>query len=69
MIFTGVAGACPACPVGREARERVYEQDFARNMLIALVPFALVGIASGYAERIGKSRANPGAETGADPHA
>jgi hypothetical protein len=47
----------------------VYEQDFARNLLIALLPFALVGIASGYAERIGKTRPNPGAETGADPHA
>jgi hypothetical protein len=56
LAVSGAASACPGCPVGREARQQFYEQDFVRNLFVALLPFAMVGVASVYAERVGKNR-------------
>lgn len=56
LAASSAAGACPGCPVGREARQQVYEQHFARNLLVALLPFAMVGLASLCAERVGQNR-------------
>jgi hypothetical protein len=53
------AWACPSCPVGRLARQQVCDQGFTHNLVIAIVPFALIGIASIWAERIGKNPAPP----------
>ena len=47
--------ACPNCPVGRAARQQAWEDGLATNLLIALVPFVLVGMVSLWAERIGKA--------------
>ena len=53
-LVTGTTWACPSCPVGRTARQQVWEQGFAHNLLIAIAPFILVGLACLWAERIGK---------------
>ncbi len=63
LAAPAAAYACPACPVGREARQQVYERDFTRNLLVALLPFAMVGFASVCAERVGKGR-KPSSGTG-----
>ena len=43
--------ACPSCPVGQTARQQVFDQDFGSNLMIALVPFLLVGLVARWAER------------------
>ncbi len=48
--------ACPNCSVGRVARQQVLGEGLAMNLLIALVPFIIVGIVSLWAEQIGKAR-------------
>jgi hypothetical protein len=53
-LITSTSWACPSCPVGRTARQQVWDQGFAQNLLIAVVPFVLVGFACLWAERIGK---------------
>lgn len=50
------AWACPNCPVGRVARQQVWDDGLATNLVIALVPFILVGMVSVWAERIGRAR-------------
>lgn len=50
---TTVAYACPSCPVGRTARQQVFDQDFGTNLLIAFVPFLLVGLVARWAEGLG----------------
>jgi hypothetical protein len=52
----GAAWACPNCPVGRAARQQVCDDGLATNLVIALVPFLLVGAVSVWAERIGRAR-------------
>ena len=52
----GAAWACPNCPVGRAARQQVFDDGLATNLVIALVPFILVGMVSVWAERIGRAR-------------
>ena len=49
-----VARACPDCLVGRAARTQVWDQDFAFHLTVALIPFALVALASAWADRIGR---------------
>jgi hypothetical protein len=46
--------ACPSCPIGQLARQQVCELGLAQNLLIAVVPFVLIGAAAAWAERIGK---------------
>lgn len=48
--------ACPNCAVGRVARQQVWEEGLATNLVIALAPFVIVGMVSLWAERIGKAR-------------
>jgi len=48
------AWACPDCPVGRAARQQALGDGLATRLLIALLPFAFVGLASFWAERIGR---------------
>lgn len=36
--------ACPNCPTARAARVEVFDQDFGRNLLMALAPFLVVGV-------------------------
>jgi hypothetical protein len=49
-----VGWACPACPIGKTAREQVLASGFAQNLLIALAPFILIGATCLWVERIGK---------------
>jgi hypothetical protein len=37
------AAACPNCALGREARREVWNDDFAFNLCVALLPFVLIG--------------------------
>ena len=50
------AWACPNCPAVRAARQQVCDDGLAENLMVALVPFVLVGVASAWAERIGRAR-------------
>ncbi len=52
--------ACPDCEAGREARSQAWAEGFGFNVAIALAPFALLGAASAWANRIGR----PGARAG-----
>jgi hypothetical protein len=48
------AWACPSCPPARAARQQVWDDGIATNLVIALVPFLLVAMVSVWAERIGR---------------
>lgn len=50
------AWACPRCAVGITARQQVWDDGFATNLVVALVPFVLVVMVSVWAERIGRAR-------------
>jgi hypothetical protein len=50
------AWACPRCAVGITARQQVWDDGFATNLVVALVPFVLVAMVSVWAERIGRAR-------------
>jgi hypothetical protein len=50
------ARACPDCTIGRVARNLVWHDDFAFNLLVAAAPFTLVIAASVWAERLGRPR-------------
>ena len=54
VAYASLGAACPSCPVGREAREQVFNQQFGTNLLIAAAPFVVVGLVSLWAERVGK---------------
>jgi hypothetical protein len=58
VVFTGagIAQCCPRCEVGQLARQQVFGPGFMSNLLIAVLPFLFVAIASVWAERIGKPR-------------
>jgi hypothetical protein len=58
LALTPPAEACPDCAVGREARSLVWTEDFARNLLLAVVPFLLIGAVSALANRIGEAEAS-----------
>jgi hypothetical protein len=51
---TEVARACPDCALGTAARALVWSQDFAFNLVVALLPFAVVVTGSVLADRIGR---------------
>ncbi|MDP9151180.1 MAG: hypothetical protein M3O36_14730 [Myxococcota bacterium] len=50
--------ACPNCAVGRQARSEVWNDDFGKNLFVALLPFILIGAICVRAERIGRTRSN-----------
>lgn len=54
-LQAAVARACPDCAVGRAARRRVWLDDFALNLAVALLPFLVVAAVSLWADRIGRS--------------
>jgi hypothetical protein len=54
LVAGGDAWACPSCPVGRAARQQLLDDDFGRNLVIALAPFLVVGLVARWAERIGR---------------
>jgi hypothetical protein len=56
LTTTLTAWACPDCEVGRAARQLAWEDSVAANLMIAVVPFALVAMVSLWAERIGRAR-------------
>jgi hypothetical protein len=58
LLLTSSApiGACPGCPVGRSAREQVFQDGFAMNLLVAILPFAVVGLVCMWVERPGRVR-------------
>jgi hypothetical protein len=54
LTATLTAWACPDCQVGRAARQLVWDDGIAMNLMVALVPFVLVAMVSLWAERIGR---------------
>jgi hypothetical protein len=54
LTITLTTWACPDCQVGRAARQQVWEDSLAMNLIIALVPFVLVAMVSLWADRIGR---------------
>ena len=66
LLSPGLAGACPSCPLGRQARAEVWSQSFGLYLLIALLPFLIIGAACWCLE----SPRSPGARLkGQGPHA
>ncbi|MCW5833617.1 MAG: hypothetical protein KIS78_14540 [Labilithrix sp.] len=57
LLIASASSACPSCPVGRAARQDVFDQDFGTNLMIALFPFLVIGLVSRAAERIGRPAA------------
>lgn len=49
-----VAGVCPSCPVGETARQQVIDDGFGMHLLVAVLPFLLVGLASRWAYGMGR---------------
>jgi hypothetical protein len=43
--------ACPDCLAGRMARQQVWSDDLVVNVLIALVPFIVIGAVSIWTQR------------------
>ena len=58
-MVAGPAGACPDCTVGREARAQLWSDGFGLNLLLALVPFLVIGAVSLWANRIGRAAEPP----------
>jgi hypothetical protein len=75
IVFALLAGwavspvlACPNCAVGREARSEVWDDQFARNLAYALLPFVVIGLVSLQVDAIGRrdrtSAIQPGTSRG-----
>lgn len=56
LLTTSAVWGCPSCPVGITARQQVLDQDFGQNLVIAVVPFLLVGLVARWAERRDRGR-------------
>jgi hypothetical protein len=54
VVAVTPARACPSCPAGRQARSEVWNDDFGFNLLVALLPFLVVGAICARAEAIGR---------------
>lgn len=52
--LTSSARACPDCAVGKQARSALWDDDFTRNLVVALLPFLVVGLASYQLNAIGR---------------
>ena len=59
LIAARSAGACPDCAVGRQARAQLWTDDFGLNLVLALVPFLIIGAVSLWANRIGRAADPP----------
>ena len=56
LLLATPAAACPNCAVGKQARSEVWNDDFGRNLFVALLPFLVIGAICVRAERIGRTR-------------
>lgn len=56
LLAPALAFACPDCLIGQLARAEVFAQGFARNLAMALLPFAFVAAIAVFAEQIGRAR-------------
>ena len=56
LSLAAPAAACPNCAVGRQARNEVWSDDFGRNMVVALLPFIVIGAICVRADRVGRAR-------------
>jgi hypothetical protein len=54
LAWAAAVRACPDCPASRAAREQVLDQGLGARLLVAVLPFAVVGLVSRLAERIGR---------------
>jgi hypothetical protein len=45
------AHACPDCAAGRQARHEVWSDDFGFNLVVALLPFLVIGAICVWVER------------------
>jgi hypothetical protein len=48
------AHACPDCAVGKQARAELWNDDFTYNLVVALLPFLVVGLVSYQLNGIGR---------------
>ena len=55
LLSSAEAHAGPDCEVGRRARASVFDQDFGRNLAVAVAPFAVIAALSGAVYRLGRS--------------
>ena len=55
LLLGAPATACPNCAVGQQARSEVWNDDFGKNLLVALLPFLVIGALCVRAERIGRA--------------
>lgn len=56
LAGAGTTRACPDCEPGRAARRQIAGEGLAAHLAVAALPFVAVGLASLWAERIGKRR-------------
>ena len=49
---TTMASVCPGCAIGRQARSEVWNADFGFNLIVALIPFLIIGRICLWAETI-----------------
>ncbi len=54
LISSAEAQACPDCEAGRRARASVFDQDFGRNLAVAVAPFAVIAALSVAVHRLGR---------------
>ncbi|MET0387268.1 MAG: hypothetical protein ABW321_14965 [Polyangiales bacterium] len=57
LVFARTAYACPSCAEGIQARSDVLSDGFGQNLLIAVLPFVLIGGICLRAEEVGRSAA------------
>lgn len=64
LFLATPAAACPNCAVGRQAKLEVWNDDLARNLFVAFLPFLVIGAICVRVECIGRrqSKAAPHAE-------
>jgi hypothetical protein len=53
-VLPGSARACPDCAVGKQARTALWDEQFAYHLVVALLPFLVVGLASYQLNGIGR---------------
>ncbi|MDB4944561.1 MAG: hypothetical protein JWP97_4095 [Labilithrix sp.] len=49
---------CPGCAVGETARQQVLQQDFLPHLVVALLPFAIIGLVVQRLDRSGPGGAS-----------
>lgn len=61
---TRLAIACPNCATGREARAQAWAEGLGFNLFVSVLPFAIIGAVSLWADGIGRTPAARGALEG-----